>query len=107
MYCVHLTADKGIVVKGAFEDRKFFPTARDASALYHRLIHNIHMTPINPEIAKVPDGLTLVTERLEENSVRCIGTKINYVVPGETKHKAVEIEVLRCPLGGSFDDYIK
>ena len=107
MYCIHLTTDEDIFVKGVFEDRKFFPTARDASVTYHQLIHNIHMTPINPEISKVPDGLTLVTERLEENSVRCVGTKINYIVPGETKHKAVEIEVLRCPLGGSFDDYIK
>ena len=107
MYCIHVKTDKDIFVKGVYEDKKFFPTARDASAVYHRIIHNIHMTPINPEISKAPDGLTLVTERLEENSVRCVGTKINYIVPGETKHKAVEIEVLRCPLGGSFDDYIK
>lgn len=59
------------------------------------------------QAGKVPDGLKLVTERLEEDSVRCIGTKINYVVPGEAKQKSVMIEVLRCPLGGSVDDWLR
>ena len=107
IYCIHIIADRDIFIKGAFEDRKFFPTARETSAVYHRIIHNIHITPNNPDIGKASEGLRLVTERLEENTVRCIGTKINYVVPGERNPKAVVIEVLRCPLGGSFDDCIK
>lgn len=107
MYCLHVIADNDIFVKGVFEDRKFFSTDRDVSVAYHQIIYNIHMTPINPEIGKVPDGLKLVTERLEEDTVRCIGTKINYVVPGEAKQKSVTIEVLRCPLGGSVDDWLR
>lgn len=107
IYCIHVTTDEDIFIKGAFEDRRFFPTAREALAAYHRIIHNIHVTPINPDIGEVPDGLKLVTEGLDENSTRCIGMKINYVMPDEATHKTVVIEVLRCPLGGNFDAYVK
>lgn len=96
-FCIRLTADEGIFTKGNCDDKMFFPTARDASVIYHRLVHNIHIMPVNPDVSAVPDELRLVTESLSENAVRCIGTRICYVLPGETKHKAVEIEMLRYP----------
>lgn len=104
VYCLHFKADAHTVANLPIEDRRYFPTAKKASAAYHNAVHNLFLTPVNLDCGTVPDGLRLSSEELKSTDYRCAGTVISYRIPENDTVKTVTIELLRCPMEEEFDD---
>ena len=66
---------------------------------YHQLIHNLHITPVSPEVGSAPEDLFLAVEPVARNELpedRLAETKIIYTTNSKTRF--VHIFVDRLPL---------
>ncbi len=96
-YCVHINAEAKTIAPLSLENRLYYPNPQRAMVAYANILHNMHYTPINPQVAPTPENLELRFVNVPPNESRCCGTCVSYIQPGiPPKHVMVTVE--RCML---------
>ena len=99
VFRISCMADAGTIAPVKIEDERYYGKESAALDAYHQIIHNLHITPVNPEMGNVPENLSLAVESLPRNELsenRLAETKITYTANG--KARFVRLFVKRFPL---------
>ncbi len=96
--CLHSAA--GTIAPLKLDDERYFRDESTAMGAYHQIIHNLSITPVNPEFGEPPDKLCLTVaplpaEELAEN--RLAETELIYM-EGKKKIGSVRLYVEYFPL---------
>lgn len=99
VFRISCQADAGTIAPMKIEDERYYIDESRALGAFHKMIHNLHITPFNPEVGSVPEDLFLAVEPLAKNELpedRLAETKIIYTTNGKTRF--VRLFVDRLPL---------
>ena len=90
-------ADAGTIAPMKIEDERYYIEENTALGAYYQLIHNLHITPVNPKEGNVPEDLYLAVEPLAKNELpedRLAETKIMYTANGKTRFVRIFVDCL-------------
>lgn len=99
VFRISCQADAGTIAPMKIEDERYYGGENTVLSAYHQMIHNLQITPVNPEAGNMPEDLFLNVEsspkkELPEN--RLAEIKITYTANG--KERFVRLFVERLPL---------
>lgn len=97
VFRISCLADAGTIAPMKIEDERYYIDESTALGAFHQLIHNLHITPVNPEVGSVPEDLSLLVEPLPKNELpenRLAEAKITYITNGKTRFVRLFVEHL-------------
>lgn len=114
VFQLHLCAEPGTIAYEELEENRYYKHELKAMADYSNILHNLHITPVNPSFRDVPGNLQLTSSELpvnrneilpasETHSKRLAGTEIKYAIEDGQILGTVTVEV-RCLLLEDTDD---
>lgn len=62
VFRIRTEADAGTIAPVKLEDRRYYLKESAAMGAFHQIIHNLQITPVDPDMEKIPDGLRLTVE---------------------------------------------
>lgn len=114
VFQLHLRTAPGTIANEEIDEKRYYKRELKAIADYSNILHNLHITPVNPSFRDVPVNLQLTSSELpvnrneilpasESHSKRLAGTEIKYATEDDKILGTVIVEV-QCLLLEDTDD---
>lgn len=99
IFRISCQAEAGTIAPVKIEDERYYGDESAVLSAYHQMIHNLHITPVNPDAGKTPKDFSFAVEPFAKNELpenRLAETKIVYTTNGSKRF--VRMFVDRLPL---------